>query len=612
MKFRIFTEPQEGADYRTLRNVAVATEELGFDAFFRSDHYLKTGDVSGLPGPTDAWATLAGLAVETSRIRLGTLMSAATFRLPGPLAVTVAQVDQMSGGRVEFGLGTGWFEAEHAAYGIPFPSLGERFGRLEEQLAIVTGLWETEVGERFSFEGTYYRLTDSPALPKPAQRPRPPVLVGGAGPRRTPRLAARFADEFNAAFLSVPDSAAAFTRVREACEAAGRLPSSMIYSVAQTVCCGKDEAEFRRRAAAIGQKPEDIRAIGVAGTPGEVVAKIGQFAEIGAERVYLQVLDLSDLDHLALIASDVMPQVLAARRSLAAGPHAVRPVRDNSAEGAAGRGGTGGTGRPEAVRSLLAQFGGGADDRLQGGERERAAHRDPGDPGLGQFGHGRNPLQGQHVDRPVHLADHLADVLETAQARGVEDVGSGLLVGLQPGDRVRQVGVTVQVVLGAGGEHQAARTRVGGLRGRPDAFGRKPEVVDGVLVPAGEVLDRGTREADLDRQPDGLRHPSRLVREGVLQVGRDRQVRGRDDHRAVHQGFVSVHGAVVTAQGGREARTSGGQSLEPERCEQPGRAEVPGVRHQERLTRSVQGQEPLCFVRLSDHPHNVSPAAPGG
>ena len=314
MKLRIFTEPQQGADYQTLRAVALATEELGFDAFFRSDHYLAIGGGSGLPGPTDAWTTLAALAVETSRIRLGTLMSAATFRLPGPLAITVAQVDQMSDGRVELGLGTGWFEAEHTAYGIPFPPLGERFDRFEEQLAIITGLWGTVVGEVFSFEGAHYQLKDSPALPKPAQRPRPPVLLGGAGARRTPRLAARFADEFNAAFLSVPDSAAAFTRVREACEAAGRLPSSMIYSVAQTVCCGKDEAEFRRRAAAIGRKPEDIRAIGVAGTPGEVAAKIGQFAEIGAERVYLQVLDLGDLDHLALIASDVMPQVLAAAK----------------------------------------------------------------------------------------------------------------------------------------------------------------------------------------------------------------------------------------------------------------------------------------------------------
>ena len=236
-------------------------------------------------------------------------MSAATFRLPGPLAITVAQVDQMSGGRVEFGLGTGWFEAEHTAYGIPFPPLGERFDRLEEQLAIITGLWGTEVGQTFSFEGTHYQLTDSPGLPKPAQRPRPPVLLGGAGARRTPRLAARFADEFNVPFHTVPESAAAFERVREACEAAGRYPASMTYSVAQTVCCGKDEAEFRRRAAAIGREPDAMRETGVAGTPGEVAAKIAEFAEIGAERVYLQVLDLGDLDHLELIASDVAPQV---------------------------------------------------------------------------------------------------------------------------------------------------------------------------------------------------------------------------------------------------------------------------------------------------------------
>jgi F420-dependent oxidoreductase-like protein len=308
MKLRIFTEPQQGADYRTLRAVALAAEELGFDAFFRSDHYLAMGG-SGRPGPTDAWATLAGLAVETSRIRLGTMMSAATFRLPGPLAITVAQVDQMSGGRVEFGLGTGWFEREHMAYGIPFPSLGERFDRFEEQLAIITGLWATGEDETFSFAGTHYQLSDSPALPKPAQRPRPPVLLGGAGARRTPRLAARYADEFNVPFHTVRDSAAAFARVREGCEAAGRNPSSMIYSVAQTVCCGKDEAEFRRRAAAIGREPDTMRKTGIAGTPGEVAAGIAEFAGIGAQRVYLQVLDLSDLDHLALIASDVVPQV---------------------------------------------------------------------------------------------------------------------------------------------------------------------------------------------------------------------------------------------------------------------------------------------------------------
>jgi F420-dependent oxidoreductase-like protein len=309
MKLRIFTEPQQGADYQTLRAVALAAEELGFDAFFRSDHYLKMGNVSGLPGPTDSWATLAALAVETSRIRLGTLVTAATFRLPGPLAITVAQVDQMSGGRVELGLGTGWFKAEHAAYGIPFPPLGERFDLLEEQLAIITGLWTTPEGQAFSFDGAHYQVADSPGLPKPAQRPRPPVIVGGHGARRTPGLAARFADEFNVAFSSVPESAAAFARVREACEAAGRYPDSMTYSVAQTVTCGKDEAEFRRRAAATGRDPDDARENGVGGTPGEVAAKIAEFAAIGAERVYLQVLDLNDRDHLELIASDVAPQV---------------------------------------------------------------------------------------------------------------------------------------------------------------------------------------------------------------------------------------------------------------------------------------------------------------
>jgi F420-dependent oxidoreductase-like protein len=307
MKLRIFTEPQQGADYATLRAVALATEELGFDAFFRSDHYLKMGSGSGLPGPTDAWVTLAGLAVETSRIRLGTLMTAATFRLPGPLAIAVAQVDQMSGGRVELGIGTGWYEAEHKAYAIPFGSIGERFDRLAEQLEIITGLWTAE--SAYSYSGAHYQVTDSPGLPKPAQRPRPPVLLGGHGAKRTPALAARYADEFNVPFSSVEDSAAMFGRVRAACEEAGRYPDSMTFSVAQVVCCGKDEAQFAQRAAAIGREPAELRESGLAGTPGEVAAKIASFAEIGAERVYLQVLDLSDLDHLELIAAEVAPQV---------------------------------------------------------------------------------------------------------------------------------------------------------------------------------------------------------------------------------------------------------------------------------------------------------------
>jgi F420-dependent oxidoreductase-like protein len=308
MLLRIFTEPQQGADYATLLSVARAAEELGFDAFFRSDHYLTMAG-SGLPGPTDAWVTLAGLAVQTSRIRLGTLMTPVTFRLPGPLAIAVAQVDQMSGGRAELGLGTGWFDAEHTAYGIPFPPLAERFARLEEQLKIVTGLWETAEGEEFSFSGTHYALSGSPALPKPAQRPRPPVLIGGAGQRQTPRLAASFADEYNIPFASVADSTAAFDRVRQACQEAGRDPGSLVYSAAQTVCCGRDEAELARRAQATGQQLAGLRQTGLAGSPAEIVDKLGHFADAGASRAYLQVLDLHDLGHLELIAAEVMPQV---------------------------------------------------------------------------------------------------------------------------------------------------------------------------------------------------------------------------------------------------------------------------------------------------------------
>ncbi|MBO0786022.1 MAG: TIGR03560 family F420-dependent LLM class oxidoreductase, partial [Actinobacteria bacterium] len=282
---------------------------LGFDAFFRSDHYLHMGDGSGLPGPTDAWITLAGLAIQTTRIRLGTLMSPVTFRLPGPLAISAAQVDEMSGGRIELGLGTGWFDAEHAAYGIPFPPVGDRFGLLAEQLAIITGLWQTPAGQTFSYQGSHYQVTDSPALPKPAQRPRPPVLVGGAGPHRTPRLAAQYADEYNVPFESLAGTAAAFGRVRDACAAAGRDAASMTYSAAQTVCCGRTEAELARRAAAIGQDPAALRANALGGTPAELVDKLGRFAEAGATRAYLQVLDLHDLDHLDLLATEVAPQV---------------------------------------------------------------------------------------------------------------------------------------------------------------------------------------------------------------------------------------------------------------------------------------------------------------
>jgi F420-dependent oxidoreductase-like protein len=306
MDLRIFTEPQQGASYDTLLAVAKAAEDLGFDAFFRSDHYLRMGDVDGAPGPTDAWITLAGLARETSRIRLGTLMTAATFRLPGVLAIQVAQVDQMSGGRVELGLGTGWYEDEHKAYGIPFPK--EKFGRLEEQLAIVTGLWSRPEGETFSHHGTHYRLDQAPALVKPAQD-RLPVIVGGKGVSRTPKLTARYADEFNMPFGTVEETKAQIERVREAAREIGRDPGALVYSNALVACVGKDDAEVARRASAIGRDVAELRENGLAGTPDEVVEKIGLFAETGSSRFYLQILDLGDLDHLELISSAVQSQL---------------------------------------------------------------------------------------------------------------------------------------------------------------------------------------------------------------------------------------------------------------------------------------------------------------
>ena len=309
MELRIFTEPQQGATYDQSLAVARTAEAAGYGAFFRSDHYLRIGGGDGYPGPTDSWVTLGAIARETSTIRLGTLLTAATFRLPGPLAIQVAQVDAMSGGRVEFGLGAGWFAEEHTAYGIPFPPTAERFERLEEQLAIITGLWETPVGGRFDFAGMHYQLTGSPALPKPAQSPRPPVLLGGMGAKRTPALAARYADEFNVPFRGVADTAAQIDRVRKACTDAGRDPSSLRFSNALTVCVGRSEAEIRRRAEAIGQSVEDLRANGLAGTPAEVVDRIGQYAAIGSERLYCQVMDLDDLAHIEFVAAEVAPQL---------------------------------------------------------------------------------------------------------------------------------------------------------------------------------------------------------------------------------------------------------------------------------------------------------------
>jgi F420-dependent oxidoreductase-like protein len=314
MDLRVFVEPQQGASYADQLAVAQLAEELGFEGFFRSDHYLLMGEwapdgSTGLPGPTDAWTTLAGLARETSTIRLGTLVSSATFRHPAVLAIQVAGVDVMSGGRVEMGLGAGWFEQEHAAYGIPFPDVRERFDRLEEQLAVVTGLWASPVGEQFSFDGAHYRLVDAPALPKPVQSPVP-VIVGGHGKRRTPALAARFAHEFNVAFSTGAEVTETFDRVRAASADAGRDADSPLLSAMHILCCGTHEAELARRAGDAGRTVHQLRAAeAFVGSPAEVVDRVGQLAARGVGRVYLQLNDLSDLEHLELVAEQVMPQL---------------------------------------------------------------------------------------------------------------------------------------------------------------------------------------------------------------------------------------------------------------------------------------------------------------
>jgi F420-dependent oxidoreductase-like protein len=305
MDLRIFVEPQQGATYADQLRIAQATEELGFDAFFRSDHLVSMGRRSGLPGPTDSWVTLGAIARETSRIRLGTMVTAGTFRYPGMLAITVAQVDEMSGGRVELGIGAGWFGREHSAYGIPFPDVAERFDLFAEQVEIINGLWTTPAGQGYSFHGRHYQLDDAPALPKPAQSPRPPIILGGGGKRRSAALAAQYADEYNVSF-DRKGTPGVIARVRDAAAETGR---SLVYSAAQTVCIGKDEAEVRRRAEAIGRDVDELRESSIAGTPAEAIERIGEFADHGASRLYLQVLDLDDLDHLELIASDVLPHV---------------------------------------------------------------------------------------------------------------------------------------------------------------------------------------------------------------------------------------------------------------------------------------------------------------
>lgn len=307
MEYCVFTEPQQGASYDDQLAFAQTAERVGFDGFFRSDHFLRMGAGDPLPGPTDAWTTLAGLARETSRIRLGTLVSSVTYRQPGILAIQVAQVDAMSGGRAELGLGTGWFEREHRAYGIPFPA--KRFDLLEEQLAIVTGLWNTPAGETFDFHGRHYDLEDAPPLPRPTQ-PRMPVIVGGAGPKRTPELAARFATEFNIGFRSESEIAERFAGVRAACERIGRDPATLQLSVALPTLAAPTEDGLARRAAAIGRTVDELHPdVNIVGARAEIAAKVERLVALGADRVYFQLLDLQDVEQVEYLGADVLPHL---------------------------------------------------------------------------------------------------------------------------------------------------------------------------------------------------------------------------------------------------------------------------------------------------------------
>jgi F420-dependent oxidoreductase-like protein len=308
MKLRVFIEPQQGASYSQQLKVAQKAEELGFDAFFRSDHYLRMGDGSPYPGPSDSWVTLGAIARETSTIRLGTLLTSATFRAPGVLAITVAQVDEMSNGRIELGLGAGWFEAEHSAYGIEFPDTSERFDRLKEQLEIVTGLWKTKLGDSFSYDGKYFNLENSPALPKPFSNPHPPIIIGGRGPKKTPALAGAFAQEYNVPFASIEECKVQFDLVSLAAANSGRSPSEIVYSVALVACLGNDSETLTRRARSIGRSVDDLTENGLCGSADQIVEKISRYQEVGAERVYLQLLDLDDLDHLSEISDGVKSQ----------------------------------------------------------------------------------------------------------------------------------------------------------------------------------------------------------------------------------------------------------------------------------------------------------------
>lgn len=309
MRLRLLVEPQQSVSYDDVLRFAVEAERLGFDGLFSSDHYLQIGTGHSSRPPCDAWTTIAGLARDTTRIKLGTLVTPITFRRPAPLAITARQANSMSGGRVTLGLGAGWYESEHEVYGIPFPETATRFEQLEEQLQIVRGIWETLGEDTFTFEGKHFTVQRVPGYQDSARGTRPAILIGGSGRKVIPRLAALYADEYNVPVRHIDVTRAQFERVERACVLVERDPGSIVFSAAQTLCVGEGDAEVRHRADRLGRTVDDLVAAGLAGTVDQVIEKIRAFAHIGATRLYLQCLDLADVEQLRLVAERIMPLV---------------------------------------------------------------------------------------------------------------------------------------------------------------------------------------------------------------------------------------------------------------------------------------------------------------
>jgi F420-dependent oxidoreductase-like protein len=311
MRVALMIEGQEDVGWDDWLALAAAAEEHGFEALFRSDHYASVDGVEER-GALDAWATLAALAARTRTLRLGTLVSPTTFRHPSVLAKTVVTVDHVSGGRVELGMGAGWMEAEHRRYGFPFGDVGTRMAVLEEQVEIVCRSWAPEP---FSFHGEHYALEGLDARPKPVQRPRPPLIVGGSGAPRTARLAARWADEYNTFHVGPEEAGRRRAAVAQAWERAGRDPAWLRFSLMNGFVVGEDAAAVAEHARRLGEwqgRPVDLdalRATWIVGTPDEVVERLRAYERAGVQRVMLQHHLFRDLDLLALIGREVIPRV---------------------------------------------------------------------------------------------------------------------------------------------------------------------------------------------------------------------------------------------------------------------------------------------------------------